>query len=118
MRAAADTLRADSGATSARALGQAIAERVIAQMLEDARHDPGEVRLSALGDMDPFGALAISTSDELAERLWDRMRAFGTFIPPAFQQEAQRHRLANEMHALLAERYAKHLREIILRPRA
>ena len=112
--AAAAAIRAETGMTSARALGREIAERVTAAMLDDAKNDPAAIFPSFAGD-DPIAVLAfghdIGAVAELAERFRDRtLAAFGTFIPPIFQQEVQRRDAARELRATLAERYTRHLR--------
>lgn len=114
VHAAASRIQSETGLTSARALGREIAERVTAALLEDAQNDPAAI-LPGLVSRDPIAMLAfapgIAAVDELAERFRDRMlAAFGSFIPPAFQHEAQRRAAANTLCRTLAERYARHLR--------
>lgn len=116
VREAAAAIRAETRMTSARALGREIAERVTAAMLDDAQNDPAAI-LPGLAGRDPIAKLAfaqgVGAVDELAERFRDRMlAAFGTFIPPIFQQEVQRRDAARELRATLAERYTRQLRGI------
>jgi hypothetical protein len=111
--AAAAAIRAETGQTSARALGREIAERVTAAMLDDTLNDPAAI-LPGLAGGDPIVALAyregIAAADELAARFRDRMLAnFGISITPPFQQEVQRRDAARELQATLAERYTRHL---------
>ena len=95
VREAADMVRADTGLTSAKALGREVAARVTAALLDDAQHDPGAASLSGLANSDPIATLAFTQDDaavdEFAASFRDRMLTlFGTFIPPIFQQEVQR----------------------------
>lgn len=114
VRDAATAIRAETGLTSAKALGGEIASRVTAALLDDAQSDPAGI-MSGFASGNPIFVLAFghdqAAVDDLAERFRDRMLAlFGTFIPPIFQQENQRRAAANDLCVTLAERYARHLR--------
>ena len=113
VREAAAMISTETGLTSARALGKEIANRVTAALLDDAQNDPAAV-LPSLASGDPIARLAFddryAAGDELAGQFRDRMlAAFGSYIPPIFQQKVQRNEATNLLRKTLISRYIRHI---------
>ncbi len=113
VHAAASTVEADMGITSAQGQGREIARRVIAFLLDDTRNDLTAILTPF--EADPIGTLAFGEGfgavDDLAARYRDRMLAnFGVRIAKEFQQTHHRREAARDALATLSERYTRHLR--------
>lgn len=117
VRAAAEIVRRETGLSSAKAISQEIAARVIRELMTEIEGDPLELALAAV-ERDLIGApvqrLAscpdINTISEFVQRRMKRVEdRQGRYLSQA-EQVAERHAIAAEMRPVLAGRYDRLLR--------